>query len=79
MSEPEIEQFIIVFKSFMDHASVEELNYLQREAKREYNKRLNGAYDNIKELPPSYFDSEEFKHPVGEDEPPYEDWTQPWD
>ena len=39
MSEPEIEQFIIVFKSFMDHASVEELNYLQREAKREYNKR----------------------------------------
>ena len=37
MSEPEIEQFIIVFKSFMDHASVEELNYLQREAKREYN------------------------------------------
>ena len=46
---------------------------------REYNKRLNGAYDNIKELPPSYFDSEEFKHPVGEDEPPYEDWTQPWD
>ena len=33
MSEPEIEQFIIVFKSFMDHASVEELNYLQREAR----------------------------------------------
>ena len=37
MSEPEIEQFIIVFKSFMDHASVEELNYLQRESRRKYN------------------------------------------
>jgi len=37
MSEPEIEQFIVLFKSFMEHASVEELNYLQREAKRKYN------------------------------------------
>ena len=37
MSEPEIEQFVILFKSFMEHASVEELNYLQREAKRKYN------------------------------------------
>ena len=46
---------------------------------REYQKRLNGSYDNIKELPPSYFESEEFKYPVGGEEPPYEDWTQPWD
>ena len=37
MSDVEIEQFIIAFKSFMEHASVEELNYLQREAKRKYN------------------------------------------
>ena len=60
---------------------VKEMKILINEVldEREYKKRLNGAYDNIKELPPSYFDSEEFKHPVGEDEPPYEDWTQPWD
>ena len=44
---------------------------------REYNKRMAGAYDNIKELPPSNFDTENFKHYVGEDEPPYEDWSQP--
>ena len=37
MSEPEIEQFIIVFKSFMDHASVEELAYMRRETTRKCN------------------------------------------
>ena len=25
----------------------------------------------------SYFDTEHFKHYVGEEEPPYEDWSQP--
>ena len=37
MSDAEIDQFIIAFKSFMDHASAEELNYLQRESRRKYN------------------------------------------
>tara|TARA_X000000368_G_scaffold13205_1_gene10611 strand:- start:1117 stop:1299 length:183 start_codon:yes stop_codon:yes gene_type:complete len=41
MSDAEIEQFTVLFKSFMDHASVEELNYLQREAKRKYNIAYN--------------------------------------
>ena len=53
MSEPEIEQFIIVFKSFMDHASVEELAYMRRETTRKCNetyykrraKELNVAFD----------------------------------
>ena len=43
---------------------------------REYKKRLAGAYDDVKPLPPSYFDTEHFKHSVDEDEPPYQDWSQ---
>ena len=43
---------------------------------REYKKRLSGAYDDVKPLPPSYFDTEHFKHKVTEDEPPYQDWSQ---
>ena len=43
---------------------------------REHKKRLAGAYDDVKPLPPSYFDTEHFKHTVDEEEPPYEDWSQ---
>ena len=38
--------------------------------------RLKGGYDDVKTLPPSYFDTEHFKYYVGEEEPPYEDWSQ---
>ena len=38
---------------------------------REYKKRLAGAYDDVKPLPPSYFDTDHFKYRVGEEEPPY--------
>ena len=44
---------------------------------REYKRRMAGAYHNIKPLPVSYFDTEHFKHTVIEEEPPYEDWSQP--
>ena len=43
---------------------------------REYKKRLSGAYDDVKPLPPSYFDSDAFKHRINEPEPPYQDWSQ---
>ncbi len=43
---------------------------------REHKKRMEGAYDDVKPLPPSYFDTEHFKYPVGEEEPPYQDWSQ---
>ena len=46
---------------------------------REYKKRLKGPYDihgEVEELPPSYFDTDHFKHYVGDDEPPYRDWSQ---
>ena len=42
----------------------------------EYKKRLKGAYDDVKPLQPSYFDTEHFKHYVGEEEPFYQDWSQ---
>ena len=43
---------------------------------REHKRRLKGGYDDVKTLPPSYFDTEHFKYYVGEEEPPYEDWSQ---
>ena len=43
---------------------------------REYKKRMAGPYDvGGYELPPSYFDTEHFKYRVGEEEPPYKDWS----
>ena len=43
---------------------------------REYKRRMAGAYDDVKPLPHSYFDTEHFKHLVTEEEPPYQDWSQ---
>ena len=44
---------------------------------REYKKRMAGPYDvGGYELPPSYFDTEHFRYYVGEEEPPYKDWSQ---
>ena len=43
---------------------------------REYKKRMAGPNDvGGYELPPSYFDTEHFKYRVGEEEPPYHDWS----
>ena len=57
---------------------VKELKILINEVldEREYKKKLKGPYDDVKTLPPSYFDTEHFKHYVVEEEPPYEDWIQ---
>jgi len=43
---------------------------------REYKKRMAGPYDDVKPLPPSYFDTKHFQYRVGEEEPPYQDWSQ---
>ena len=37
MSEEELEQFEKSLQSFLQHANVEELNYLRRESTRKYN------------------------------------------
>ena len=57
---------------------VKEMKILINEVldEREHKKRLEGAYDDVKTLPPSYFDTKHFRHYVGEEEPPYKDWSQ---
>ena len=53
MSDEEIQTFITTFKSFMQHADVEEMNYLRRESTRKYKqlyyqnqaKKHNVSYD----------------------------------
>jgi len=57
---------------------VKEMKILINEVldEREHKKRLSGAYDDVKPLPASYFDTEHFKHLVTEEEPPYQDWSQ---
>ena len=57
---------------------VKELKILINEVldEREHKRRLAGAYDDVKPLPPSYFDTDAFKHSVDEEEPPYQDWSQ---
>ena len=57
---------------------VKELKILINEVldEREHKRRLAAAYDDVKPLPPSYFDTEHFKHTVDEEEPPYQDWSQ---
>ena len=46
---------------------------------REYKKRVNGSHDNYKEPTASDFEAENFRHFVGDEEPNYESWEQPWD
>ena len=57
---------------------VKELKILINEVldEREHKRRLAGPYDNVEPLPPSYFDTEHFKHLIDEEEPPYKDWNQ---
>ena len=55
---------------------VKELKILINEVldEREHKRRMAGAYDNVKPLPPSYFDTEHFEHRINEPEPPYDPW-----
>jgi len=60
---------------------VKEMKILINEVldEREYKKKLKGPYDlydEITPLPTSYFDTDHFKYRVGEEEPPYQDWSQ---
>ena len=65
-------------RRLLEDTFVKEIKILINEVldEREHKKRLAGAYDDVKPLPPSYFDTEHFKHSVNEDEPPYQDWSQ---
>ena len=68
---------IVTPRRLLTPMMVKELRILINEVldEREYKKRLNGPYDELGTLPPSYFDTEHFRHYVGEEEPPYEDWS----
>ena len=57
---------------------VRELKILINEVldEREYKRRLEGPYDNVETLPPSYFDTEHFKHLIDDPEPEYKPWSQ---
>ena len=65
-------------RRLLEDTFVKEIKILINEVldEREHKKRLAGAYDDVKPLPPSYFDTEHFKHSVDDDEPPYQDWSQ---
>ena len=65
-------------RRLLEDTFVKEIKILINEVldEREHKKRLAGAYDDVKPLPPSYFDTEQYKHSIDEDEPPYQDWSQ---
>ena len=44
MSDEEIQTFITTFKSFMQHADVEEMNYLRRESTRNESSAASDVY-----------------------------------
>ena len=65
-------------RRLLEETFVKEIKILINEVldEREHKRRLAAAYDDVKPLPPSYFDVQHFKHTVEEEEPPYEDWSQ---
>ncbi len=74
----EYKPMVVKPRRLLEDYFVKEIKILINEVldEREHKKRLAGAYDDVKPLPPSYFDTEHFKHSVDEDEPPYQDWSQ---
>ena len=76
--EPILPRMVINPMRLLTPEMVKELKILINEVldEREHKRRLAAAYDDVKPLPPSYFDTEHFKHSVDEDEPPYQDWRQ---
>ena len=55
---------------------VKEMKILINEVldEREYHRKMRMAYDDVKPLGHSYFDTEHFKHPIDEPEPIYDPW-----
>ena len=76
--EPILPRAIITPRRLHTSEMVKELKILIYEVldEREHKRRLTAAYDDVKPLPPSYFDTEHFKHLVDEEEPSYQDWSQ---
>ena len=68
----------IVPRRLFTETYVKEMKILINEVldEREYKRKLRMSYDDVKEPGVSYFDTKHFKHYVGTEEPPYEDWSQ---
>ena len=77
-SSGEYKPAVVTPRRMFTHTEVKELKILINEVldEREYKKRLKGPYDDVKPLPVSYFDTDHFTYRVGEEEPPYQDWSQ---
>ena len=69
---------IITPRRLFTETYAKELKILINEVldEREHKKRMKGAYDDVKPLPPSYFDTKHFQYRVDEEEPPYQNWSQ---
>ena len=76
--EPILPRAMITPRRIHTPEMVKELKILINEVldEREHKRRLAGPYDNVEPLPPSYFDTKHFQYFVGEEEPPYKDWSQ---
>ena len=76
--EPILPRAMITPRRIHTPEMVKELKILINEVldEREHKRRLAGPYDNVEPLPSSYFDTKNFQYYVGEEEPPYKDWSQ---
>ena len=76
--EPILPRMVINPMRLLTPEMVKELKILINEVldEREYKRRLAGPYDNVEPLPPSYFNTEHFKHLIDEPEPEYKPWSQ---
>ena len=76
--EPILPRAVIKPRRVHTSEIVKELKILINEVldEREHKRRLAGPYDNVEPLPPSYFDTEHFKHLIDEPEPEYKPWSQ---
>ena len=76
--EPILPRAVITPRRLHTSEMVKEMKILINEVldEREYKRKMRMAYDDVKPLPPSYFDTKHFQYRVGEEEPPYQDWTQ---
>ena len=76
--EPILPRAVITPRRLFTETYAKEMKILINEVldEREHKRRMEGAYDNVKPLPPSYFDTENFKHSIDEPETEYKDWSQ---
>ena len=63
-----------MIKNCFDDKERAELKEIMLEVLKEYHRKMRMAYDDVKPLGHSYFDTEHFKHRIDESEPLYDPW-----